>query len=186
MLYFTADLHLFHRNIVNLNPLKRKPGFEEEILKNLSETLKEEDTLFVVGDFIWEEPPEGFTERWSSIPGKKVLIKGNHDWWFEEEELRPFFDEIYDFSHLLEVGGKRLLLCHFPSLDLRTYRYRELQERITQEFKEKEAHLLIHGHVHWNPYGVYCGCHLNCVKCINVNTEFHHFKPVSFEELPLW
>jgi calcineurin-like phosphoesterase family protein len=185
MLYFTADLHLFHKNIINLNPLKRRPGFEEEILKNLFNLLKGEDVLYVVGDFIWQLR-EDFLARWRSIPGRKVLVKGNHDWWFDEGELSPFFDEIYDFSCLLEVGGKRLLLCHFPSLDLRTYRYKELQERVTGEFREKGADILIHGHVHWNPYCIFCGCHLNCVKCINVNTEFHNFKPVSFKELPIW
>jgi len=185
MLYFTADFHLFHSNIINLNPLKRKPGFEEEIFKNLLGVLKEGDTLFIVGDFAWELP-EGFSETWLSLPGRKVLIKGNHDWWFKDEELQPLFDEIYHFSHLIEVKGKKVLLCHFPSLDLRTYRYRELQAKITEEFRGSGAELLIHGHVHWNPYCVFCGCHLNRVKCINVNVEFHGYKPVSLEELPLW
>ncbi|RKQ64022.1 calcineurin-like phosphoesterase family protein [Thermovibrio guaymasensis] len=185
MNYFIADCHFFHSNILKLNPLKRRKGFEDVILENLRAVLTEDDALYVIGDFAWKLP-EGFLEKWSFIPGRKFLIKGNHDWWFREEELYLFFEEVYDFSYLLEVRGKRVLLCHFPSKDLRTYRYTELQERVTRELKENNCSLLVHGHVHWNPYGVFCGCHLNCVKCINVNVEFTGFRPVSEEELPLW
>ncbi|WP_457678603.1 metallophosphoesterase [Thermovibrio sp.] len=185
MEYFIADCHFFHKNIVKLNPLKRKEGFEEVILNNLLSTLTVEDVLFVVGDFAWRLSEE-FKDRWLSIPGKKVLIKGNHDFWFRNSKLKPYFDEIYDFSHSITVNGKKVLLCHFPSRDLRTYRYLELQERITKEYKEGGFSLLIHGHVHWNPYGVFCGCHLNCVKCFNANVEFINYKPVSVKELPLW
>ncbi len=183
MNYFISDTHFFHKNILKLNPLKRKKGFEDLILSSL-EDLNSEDTLYLLGDFAWELP-EGFKELWSSFPFKKVLIKGNHDWRFKDEQLRELFDEVYPFSLSLEVKGKMVLLCHFPSLDLRTYRFLELQKKITQEFKEKNFHLLLHGHVHWNPFGVFCGCHLNCVKCLNVNVEFVGFKPLSEEELPL-
>ncbi len=183
--YFIADCHFFHANIIRLNPLKRKPGFEERVLSNLRSSLKEGDRLFVLGDFTWRLP-EDFLDLWNSIPGKKYLIMGNHDYWFKEEELSPFFDQIFPFTHTLEVDGKRLLLCHFPSKDLRTYRYLELQKMVTEEFKEGNYSLLLHGHVHWNPYGVFCGCHLNCVKCLNVNVEFTGFKPISLKELPLW
>ncbi|ADU97119.1 metallophosphoesterase [Thermovibrio ammonificans] len=183
MFYFISDTHFFHRNILKLCPLKRREGFEELILSNLERVLREGDTLFVLGDFLWREV-EGFKERWRSLPGRKVLICGNHDWPLGEK-LSDYFDEIYDFSLALEIKGKRLLLCHFPSKDLRTYRYCELQARITREFRSTGASLLIHGHVHFNPYGVFCGCHLNRVKCVNVNVEFTNYLPVSQEELPL-
>jgi len=185
MNYFIADCHFFHSNIIRLNPLKRKPGFEERILESLRATLSHGDRLFVLGDFAWKLTDD-FLVKWSSLPAEKYLVMGNHDWWFREEELSPFFSRIYRFSHSLEIGGKRVLLCHFPSKDLRTYRYLELQEKVTRQYREGGYSLLLHGHVHWNPYGVFCGCHLNCVKCVNVNVEFTGFKPVSEKELPLW
>ncbi|WP_456456120.1 metallophosphoesterase [Thermovibrio sp.] len=184
MNYFISDTHFFHRNILNLNPLKRKEGFESLILSRLK-VLTSEDTLYVLGDFAWKLPQD-FKNLWSSFSFKKVLIRGNHDWRFKDEQLKELFDEVYPFSLSIKVKGKKVLLCHFPSLDLRTYRYLELQRRITQEYKKGGFSLLIHGHVHWNPFGVFCGCHLNCVKCINVNVEFTNFKPVSEKELPLW
>jgi len=183
MKYFIADTHFFHRNIIRLNPHKRKEGFEDLILSNLERLLTPQDELFIVGDFLWEFR-EDFLLRWKGLPGKKFLVKGNHD--SRVRELPLFFDEIFQFYHLVEVGEKRLLLCHYPSKDLRTYRFIELQKRVTGLYFELNADLLIHGHVHWNPFCVFCGRYLNCVKCLNVNCEFTGFKPVSERELPLW
>ncbi len=185
MLYFIADTHFFHKNILKLNPQKRKPGFEKKILKNLSEILKPEDYLFVIGDFIWEFRKE-FVNTWRSIPGRKFLVKGNHDEWIEEDKLCLFFEKIYSFHTLVEAKEKRLLLCHYAAKDLRTRRFSELQHKISELYHSLNCSLLLHGHVHWNPYGVFCGCHLKGVKCVNVNVEFTNYKPVSLEELPIW
>ncbi len=184
MLYFIADTHFFHKNIIKLNPRKRKPGFEEKILTSLLKTLKPEDSLFVVGDFIWEFKEE-FVKTWNAIPGKKFLIKGNHDEWIGKDALLLFFEKIYEFFTIVEIGKKKILLCHYPAVDLRTRRFKELQQKATEIYWSYNCSLLLHGHVHWNPYGVLCGCHLKRVKCINVNVEFTNYKPVSLEELPL-
>jgi len=183
MKYFISDTHFFHRNILKLCPLKRKKGFEDLILKNLRLQLKPEDTLYHLGDFSWVDSEE-LLKVWRELPGRKVLIKGNHDWHFKNLEL--YFDEVVEFSTVVYVGNRKVLLCHFPSKDLRTYRYRELQEKVTELYHSENCSLLIHGHVHWNPYCVFCGCHLNCVKCFNVNVEFAGYRAVSEEELPLW
>jgi len=185
MRYFISDTHFFHKNIVRLTPLKRKPGFEILIIDNLKKVLKEEDELYLVGDFLWTLEP-GFLELWKSVPGRKILIKGNHDLWFPEEELKPFFDEIVPFYTIIEVRGKKVLLSHYPARDLRTFRYRELQKEISEIYHSESCSLLIHGHVHWNRFGVFCGCHLEYVKCINVNVEFTNYRPISEKELPLW
>jgi len=185
MRYFISDTHFFHRNILRLNPIKRKPGFETVILNNLKETLTEEDELYLIGDFLWTIE-EGFLELWESVPGRKILVKGNHDLWFPEEELKPFFDEIVPFYTVLEVKGKRILLCHYPAKDLRTYRYKELQREVINLYRKNGCSLLIHGHVHWNSFGVFCGCHLESVKCLNVNVEFTNYRLIPEKELPLW
>ena len=183
MNYFISDTHFFHRNILKLCPIKRKPGFEELIISNLKKQLKPSDTLYHLGDFAWEDS-DFLLRAWRELPGRKVLVKGNHDWHFKNLEL--YFDEIVEFSTVVRVNGKKVLLCHFPSKDLRTYRYKELQERVTEIYKEEGCSLLIHGHVHWNPYCVFCGCHLNGVKCLNVNVEFTGYRAISEKELPLW
>ncbi|GAB6077008.1 metallophosphoesterase [Desulfurobacterium crinifex] len=184
MRYFISDTHFFHRNILRLNSLKRKPGFEEIVVENLKRTLKEDDVLYHLGDFIWKLE-KGFLEVWKSISGRKILVKGNHDYRFKNEELRPFFDEIYEFYTVVEIKGKNVLLSHFPAFDLRTYRYKEIQAKIWKLYRDLKCSLLLHGHVHWNPSGVFCGCHLRGVKCRNVNVEFTGYMPVLEEELSL-
>ena len=184
MRYFISDTHFFHTNILRLNPVKRKPGFEDIILNNLRKTLKDSDELYLLGDFIWEIRPN-FLELWRSVPGRKVLIKGNHDCWFSEKELELFLDEIVPFYTIVEIKGKKVLLSHYPARDLRTFRYRELQEEIVEIYHRESCSLLLHGHVHWNRFGTFCGCYLASVKCFNVNVEFTHYQPVSEEELPL-
>jgi len=88
MKYFIADTHFFHRNIIRLNPHKRKEGFEDLILSNLERLLTPQDELFIVGDFLWEFR-EDFLLRWKGLPGKKFLVKGNHD--SRVRELPLFF-----------------------------------------------------------------------------------------------
>ena len=183
MRYFISDTHFFHRNILKLCPLKRFPNFEEKILENLKRRIKSGDTLYHIGDFSWTDSEE-LLKSWLEIPGRKVLIKGNHDWHFKNLPL--YFDEVVEFSEIIEVNGKKVLLCHFPSKDLRTFRYLELQKKVTEIYKSQGCSLLIHGHVHWNPHGIFCGCHLNRVKCLNVNVEFTNYRALSEEELPLW
>jgi len=186
MRFFTSDTHFFHENILRLCPEKRKEGFEEFILNNFAAVLSHSSTLYHLGDFLWEER-EGFLEAWRALPGRKVLVLGNHDRKPSRlSRLDLYFDEIYDSPLTVEVKGKKVLLYHFPSKDLRTYRFRGLQRFITRKYFEEGASLLLHGHVHYNVFGVFCGCHLNGVKCLNVNVEFTGFKPVSEEELPLW
>ena len=126
MNYFISDTHFFHRNILKLCPIKRKQGFEEKILESLESQLKPSDTLYHLGDFSWEDN-DFLLRRWRELPGRKVLIAGNHDWKFRN--LKLYFDEIIDFSTTLYVKDKKILLCHFPSKDLRTYRYLELQKK---------------------------------------------------------
>jgi calcineurin-like phosphoesterase family protein len=182
MKYFISDTHFLHSNIVKLCP-KRFKGFEEVILNNLKNQLKEGDELYHLGDFAWFHSEE-LLNKWLEIPGKKFLVKGNHDARLREK-LELYFDEIFEFSTTVEIKGKKVLLCHYPSKDLKTFRFPEFQKAVTEIYFQEECSLLIHGHVHYNVFGIFCGCHLNRVKCQNVNVEFTDFRALSEEELPL-
>ncbi|NPA32654.1 MAG: nicotinate phosphoribosyltransferase, partial [Aquificae bacterium] len=108
-------------------------------------------------------------------------IMGNHD--RDKERLSDFFDEVYDFYKVIEVGGKRVLLSHYPAKDPLTERYPERQELVREIYFSEGCELLLHGHVHWNREGVRCACHKLGVRCINVNTEWHRYAPVSEEKV---
>ncbi len=87
--------------------------YEQRLEKNWRSIVKAEDTVLICGDVSWgmklhEALPDfHFLE---SLPGKKLLMKGNHDYWWETAaKMKKFFDEngicsidfLYNNSHLL-------------------------------------------------------------------------------------
>lgn len=57
--------------------------------------LKQEDTCVICGDVTWGMSLESSLEDFKfidSLPGKKIILKGNHDyWWSTAAKIRAFF-----------------------------------------------------------------------------------------------
>ena len=114
-IYTIGDLHLsFHEN----KPMSifgdNWKGYEEKIKKDWNEKVKEEDLVVLPGDFSWatyiEDTIPDF-EYLNSLPGKKIMLKGNHDyWWTTLTSMRKFIsdnnfeniDFLYNNSYLVE------------------------------------------------------------------------------------
>ena len=85
-LFAISDLHL------DLNGEKPMDVFgdnwykhEEKIKKNWMEMVKEEDTVLIAGDISWSmNIDEGIKDLdfIDELPGRKIMIKGNHDYWW--------------------------------------------------------------------------------------------------------
>ena len=59
--------------------------------------VKENDLVLLPGDFSWatyiEDAKKDF-EYLNQLPGKKLLLKGNHDyWWGSLTKMRKFLEE---------------------------------------------------------------------------------------------
>ena len=88
-LYAIGDLHLHFQS-----PLKAKAQMKERVWKNheekfkrnCAELLTEDDTLVLVGDHSWgrnlNECEEDFRYI-ADLPGRKILIRGNHDMFWD-------------------------------------------------------------------------------------------------------
>ena len=96
-LFAISDLHLsFSSN----KPMDIFPGWEDyqkRLYDNWQKTVSPEDTVVVAGDVSWgislDESLEDL-KFLNSLNGKKILIKGNHDfWWSTAAKLNAFFDE---------------------------------------------------------------------------------------------
>ena len=97
-IYAIADLHLsFSENkpmdIFGDNWI----GHEEKIKKDWIEKVTDNDVVILPGDFSWsmhlEETKKDF-EYINNLPGKKLLLKGNHDyWWTTITKMRKFIEE---------------------------------------------------------------------------------------------
>lgn len=80
-----------------MNIFKGWDNHTERIKANWKRLVKEEDTVILPGDFSWglklEETVKDF-EFLEKLPGKKLLLKGNHDlWWSTAKKLHEFFYE---------------------------------------------------------------------------------------------
>ena len=69
----------------------------EKIKENWLKKVTENDTVILPGDFSWatylEETYKDF-EFLNSLPGKKILSKGNHDyWWTTVTSMKRFLKE---------------------------------------------------------------------------------------------
>ncbi len=81
-------------------------NYVERIEKNWRETVAADDTVLLAGDISWgmklEETLEDFRFI-DSLPGKKLILKGNHDyWWDTKTKIERFFEQnqIRDISVL--------------------------------------------------------------------------------------
>ena len=70
---------------------------EEKIKKDWQEKVKENDLVILPGDFSWSMYLKDTLEDFAylnSLPGKKLLLKGNHDyWWTTLSSMRKFLEE---------------------------------------------------------------------------------------------
>ena len=97
-IYAIADLHL---SLNNPKPMDifgdNWENHIEKIRDNWLNTVKDEDTIIIPGDFSWEtylEDTYKDFEFLNSLPGKKILIKGNHDyWWTTLTNIRNYLKE---------------------------------------------------------------------------------------------
>ena len=86
-------------------------GYVDKLKEGFSQ-IRPEDTVVLCGDLSWamglEEAREDFALL-NALPGKKLLMKGNHDyWWNTAAKMERFFQENgFTTFHLLHNN------CHF-------------------------------------------------------------------------
>ena len=97
-IYVIGDLHL---SFANPKPMdifgENWKNHEEKIKNDWKDKVKENDTVIILGDFSWAMELENMYEDFkylSSLPGRKILLKGNHDyWWTSLKKLNEYLKE---------------------------------------------------------------------------------------------
>lgn len=171
MIYFTSDLHLGHNNIIKLcnRPFNTLEEMDEALITNWNKRVKNSDTVYIVGDFIWQSSePEKYLKR---LNGKKILIVGNHDKWAKKEEYAKYFESITNYEEV-SLNGHQITLCHYPMIEWKNSR------------KEGTSRLgyLIYGHIHNNIKPEY-RILFETPNALNAGADINGFVPVSFAEL---
>lgn len=119
-IYAIGDLHLSFANPKPMNIFGNNwNNHEEKIKLDWISKVKEEDTVVLPGDFSWamnlKDTKKDF-EYINNLPGRKVMSKGNHEyWWTTVTNIKKFLKE-NNFSNIdflynnsIEVEDK--LIC---------------------------------------------------------------------------
>ena len=168
MIYTIADLHLSFNENKPMNIFGANwEGHEEKIKRDWLEKVKENDTIVVPGDFSWsmylKDTKKDF-EFLNSLPGRKILLKGNHDyWWTTVKSMQEYVKEnnfnnidfLLNNSYLIEdkiiCGTRGWTLANLDTENSRKMIKREcnrlelsIQDGINKYGNEKEIIVFMH------------------------------------------
>lgn len=114
-IYTISDLHLSLGMDKPMNIFGDNwENHDQKIKANWNKKVKQNDLVLLPGDFSWamyiEDAKKDF-EYLNELPGTKLLLKGNHDYWWESlTKMRKFLEEnnfknidfIYNNSYIWE------------------------------------------------------------------------------------
>jgi calcineurin-like phosphoesterase family protein len=158
-LFFIADLHLGHRNILRFEGGRQEfassvEEHDEKLVDNWNKVVTKNDTVWVLGDVAFGKESLKHVGR---MHGYKRLVLGNHDHYATESYLQ-YFNKVYGAATTKEGW----ILTHIP------VHPSQLDSRFTAN---------VHGHLHRNtiPDPRY--------QCVSV--ERTDYAPISYEEVCL-
>ena len=149
--WYTADTHFGDSGIRRFfgRPFATVAAMDGAMLRHLAERVMSDDDLWIVGDFAM---PEVARHIFGAIPGRKHLVRGNHD---PAEVLGLGWTSVHDLVEVQD-GDERFVLCHYPLLTWNGVR---------------EGALNLFGHVHANWQGA--------DNQVNVGVDCWDFKPAA-------
>ena len=98
-----ADTHLSLSTGKKMDIFSGWSDYESRLESNWRRLVKDGDTVVIPGDISWcmtlEEGLEDFAFL-DSLPGKKIIMKGNHDYWWSTRKKADEFFEKHSLSTL--------------------------------------------------------------------------------------
>ena len=170
MIYFIADTHFGHENIIRLcnRPFGNVTEMNSYMFQAWNARVKDDDTVYIIGDMAFRTHVDEAVKFISGLKGHKCLIKGNHDGrTLKNEAFRKLFDEVADIKSLA-LGNTRVIMCHYPICEWEGY------------FR---GSYLVYGHIHnTTTTPAYKFMH-GMDKALNAGADIIHYTPATFEEL---
>ena len=159
ILFFTADNHFNHANIIKHEnrPFSSVEEMNEVMIEKWNEKVKKNDSIYILGDFVWSKPSEIIPR----LNGKKYLIKGNHD----KQSNSSYFEWVKDY-YRLKYNNDTFILFHYP---------------IFRWDKSHYGSYHLYGHVHSRESS---NDFMNTLdNAYNVGVDVNNYEPVSVEEV---
>lgn len=169
MIYFTADQHFGHANIIRLcgRPFSSVREMDEILMENWNRRITDADTVYIVGDLFFrnEIPAEEYLKR---LKGRKHLIPGNHDsTWIRKVDLAAHFLSVERLAEI-DDDRRKIVLCHYPMMSWSDM---------------NRGSFMVHGHVHESTKAQYWPLLQNNPHILNAGVDINSFAPVTFEEM---
>jgi calcineurin-like phosphoesterase family protein len=175
--FLVSDTHFGHAGVcrftrddgvTKLRPWTDPDEMDEAMVKAWNETVKPTDKVYHLGDVVINRKAMKTLHR---LNGDKVLIRGNHDI-FRDEEYREHFRELRAY-HVMNG----MILSHIP-----------VHEESLGRFGVN-----IHGHLHSNRVKKPRGCDVKTGTMLysdEIDTRYHcvcveqtDFRPILFEDV---
>lgn len=131
-IFYISDLHFGHDRVIEMEnrPFKDMEDMIHKMTKWWNDEVTNEDIVYILGDMFYGSKLD-YKAIITSLNGRKVLIKGNHDNWLTSE-LEELFEEVTDYKIIID-NNRRVVLFHYPILDW-AYKY--------------HGSIHLHGHIH--------------------------------------
>ncbi|KGM98117.1 serine/threonine protein phosphatase [Clostridium novyi A str. 4552] len=164
-LYAISDLHL------SLNCDKPMDVFGDQwmnhdnrIKENWINKIKSEDTVLIAGDISWSmKMEEGMADlEWiHKLPGRKIISKGNHDyWWGSISKLNSLYDDmkfiqnnffVYEDYAICGTRGWNPPTDKYSEHDEKIYKREQIRLKISLDAAKKAGHEKIIVMIHYPP-----------------------------------
>lgn len=168
MIYFTADTHFYHGNVLQYErrPFQTAEEMNETLIRNWNAKVSPDDDIFILGDFTLKGPSLA-NALLEQLQGRKYLIRGNHDGFAGRESFRQdAFVWVRDYFELC-WQNQYFILCHYPLLSWNGMR---------------RGSFHLHGHQHSRRYYNESNRHDN-LRRLDVGVDANGMAPVSAEEI---
>ena len=189
MIYFTADTHFGHNNIIKIceRPFEDIEQMDNTLINNWNNVVTNNDIVYIVGDFAGDNADADY--YLDKLNGKKILILGNHDrnWikklykrknWdlFKDPDYRLLVKNGYffDVKHYAEkiIDSQFFTICHYPMVDF----------AFSNKLFGEKFGFHIHGHIHNNLKEEFKFL-FRAFNTLNCGVEVNNYKPVSLNDL---
>jgi calcineurin-like phosphoesterase family protein len=113
-IFVTTDTHFGHHQLVS-DFQARPEDFEIRIVYNWHRMIGQDDMVIHLGDLVVGKPVD-WTSIVPTLPGRKILVIGNHD----KKTISWYLKNGIDFccsSFMWEIFGLRILFSHEPIID---------------------------------------------------------------------
>jgi calcineurin-like phosphoesterase family protein len=163
-IYFTADEHYGHRNIIKYTnrPFSDVNHMNETLIANFNAKVPANGLTYHIGDIFWDSVSvEDADKILARLNGRHILVWGNHDGTAEKmDKYLLSFERTADVLLIRQDGAPKIFMSHYA-------------HRVWPSSHKGSYHLFGHSHNQLPAYGL----------SLDVGVDGNNFTPYSISEI---